>query len=277
MPDHLSKTAHLSWLNHPQPSYVLYSTASYAACFCMPETWTILLRMFSAKYPLDTLTNISKQWKELIWWLNLPHIWMPPRSFSIIPSCYQHNSCRVYPTRPSLVHDQTHCTHLVMLAWPYAAHTFLEAGYKAKTRHAGAHTSAVRAIPAASSSLAFPLCCSSHLSKEQAAAWVSFVLRAGISQQSSPLCSGETPSSAWPWSLCHLLVAEGLQGQVVVGSRLLERGTGSTWTVLTRCMGWLPIILRGLLLNWLSQWESEKTAHIKATEIHITGWRQIFI
>lgn len=114
---------------------------------------------------------------------------MPPRSFSIIPSCYQHISCRVYPTRPSLVHDQTHCTHLVMLAWPYATHTFLEAGYKAKTRHAGAHTSAVRAIPAASSSLALPLCCSSHLSKEQAAAWVSFVLRAGISHSSPLLCA----------------------------------------------------------------------------------------
>lgn len=196
---------------------------------------------------------------------------MPPRSFSIIPSCYQHISCRVYPTRPSLVHDQTHCTHLVMLAWPYATHTFLEAGYKAKTRHAGAHTSAVRAIPAASSSLALPLCC---FTPEQGAGCSlgEFCAESRhLSQQSSPLCSGETPSSAWPWSLCHLLVAEGLQGQVVVGSRLLERGTGSTWTVLTRCMGWLPIILRGLLLNWLFQWESEKTAHIKAMEIHITG------
>lgn len=67
-------------------------------------------------------------------------------------------------------------------------------GTQCKKRRTGAGTSAVGGTPAASSLLALPLPWILDLSKEQAAAWVSFVLAAGVSQQPSPPSSGETPS-----------------------------------------------------------------------------------
>lgn len=72
-------------------------------------------------------------------------------------------------------------------------------GTQWKQRHTGADTSAVRAIPAASSLLALPLCCSLDLSKEQAAGWVSFVLAAG--NLTAPL-----PSKLWGEPFHHFAI-----------------------------------------------------------------------
>lgn len=70
-----------------------------------------------------------------------------------------------------------------------------------KKRYSGADTSAVRLIPEGSSLLALPLRCSLDLSKEQAAAWVSLVPAAIISEHLSPPGSGETPSTTLQLSL----------------------------------------------------------------------------
>lgn len=101
----------------------------------------------------------------------------------------EHHSC-ILPAQLVVVISQAiplcmtrlNCTHMVMLI---RANTHQQFGASEHTdwekRQMGADTSAVRVIPAASSLLSHPLCCSLHLSREQAAAWVSLVPAAGIS------------------------------------------------------------------------------------------------
>lgn len=83
-------------------------------CFIIPEPQNNQMMPFTGQIlPSDSHFVPSKQWTQLCGWLNLPHIWMTP--FGIIPACFQHHSCGVYPTNPSHMHDQTHSTNMVMV------------------------------------------------------------------------------------------------------------------------------------------------------------------
>lgn len=91
-------------------------------CFIIPEPQTTQMMPFTGLiFPPDSDSVTSTQWAQLRGWPNLPHIWMAP--FSTIPARYQHHCCGVYPTNPSLMHNQTHSTH-IMMVMPVSNHAW---------------------------------------------------------------------------------------------------------------------------------------------------------
>ena len=224
-----------------------------------PPRWCILL----AKYSLQTLTVISKEWKQLTGWLDgwiyLTSGWHQAHLAPFL-HYFQHNCCGVHPTSRSLVHDHTYCTHMVMLV-RVNTHGRLGLGNTVEKKDIWELTHLLsewflqpdpcwlflfalfRPEQQADCSLGESCAGSRNLT-----ASLPSVLRRDLFHHSA---IGLGTFAGWQ-KVCR---AETWLG---TGYLFWTQVLGSPQIVLTRSVGWLPLIWHGLNLNCLSLWESDK-------------------